>query len=144
MNWKIKLKQAGYRISNPRCVVMDVFNNSSIPMEPKEILAKARATGHLIGLVSVYRSLDLLSKLGIVRLVHLEDGSQGYVVASEGHHHHIVCKVCGQVMEFSGLNDLGDLLARVELETGFEVSDHLLQLYGLCPECRKSKVSAIQ
>jgi len=47
-------------------------------------------------------------------------------------------------MEFSGLNDLGDLLARVELETGFEVSDHLLQLYGLCPECRKSKVSAIQ
>lgn len=141
MNWKNKLKQAGYRISSPRCVVMDVIINSRIPMEPKTILKKARAAGNSIGLVSVYRTLDLLNKLGVLRLVHLEDGSQGYVVASEGHHHHIICKKCDRVMEFSGMNDLDELIARVELETGFKVTDHLLQLYGLCPQCQKVEES---
>lgn len=141
MDWKRILKQAGYRISKPRCIVMEVIISSKVPLEPKSILKKAKTAGHTIGLVSVYRTLDLLNKLAIVCLVHMEDGSQGYVLASEGHHHHIVCRLCDRVMEFNGMNDLDDLLIRVESETGFQVSDHLLQLYGLCPECQKALAS---
>jgi Fur family ferric uptake transcriptional regulator len=139
MDWQDKLTNAGYRISQPRCIVMEVLSSAKVPLAPLAVLKRAQSASLCLGMVSVYRTLDLLTKLGLVTLVHLEDGSQGYVLASAGHHHHIVCRSCEQVFEFSGTEDLDELISRVQQETGFEVSDHLLQLYGLCPACQKAQ-----
>jgi Fur family ferric uptake transcriptional regulator len=92
-----------------------------------------------LGLVTVYRTLALLAELNLVRRVHRDNGCHGYVLASPGHRHTLICQGCDQAIEFSGEDDIHALIDRVESETGYQVDDHLLQLSGLCPACRESK-----
>jgi Fe2+ or Zn2+ uptake regulation protein len=48
----------------------------------------------------------------------------------------LICEVCGRAVEFSGTDDLNALIERVEVGTGYRVDGHLLQLFGLCPDCQ--------
>jgi len=136
MDWQEKLTTAGYRHSRPRGVVMGVLERAKIPLSPIEILKLAQKEGHRLGSASIYRALDLFLDLGMVKPVHTNEDCHGYVLATEGHHHYIICSKCNQVVEFDGSGDLALIMTRVEEETGFKVNDHLLQLYGFCEECR--------
>ncbi len=88
-----------------------------------------------LGLVTVYRTLSLLSELDLARRVHWEEGCHGYAVALGGHRHNLVCEKCHRVVEFPGC-DLDPQLHRLETETGFAVKTHLLEVVGLCPDCQ--------
>jgi Fe2+ or Zn2+ uptake regulation protein len=77
--------------------------------------------------------------LDLVRRVHGQDGCHGYVLASPGHHHHLICRKCGKAVEFTGSGDLSDFIERIEKKTGFAIDEHILQLYGLCPQCQEQK-----
>lgn len=137
MNWQYVLTKNGYRISGPRRHVMQLLESTTQPMTPLEIYQALSQSGCLLGMVSVYRALELLAQLGLVCVVYNPDGSAGYVAGVGGHHHHIVCQNCHQAIAFAGSEDLSSLIQRVEKETKFKVSDHLLQLYGICPDCQK-------
>jgi Fur family ferric uptake transcriptional regulator len=130
-----QLGQAGYRITQPRRAVIRALledRGFSSPMEVHEGAQKYCAT---VGLVTVYRTLDLLSELGFVRRIHTEDGCHGYAIANHGHHHHLICSRCGAAIEFEGC-DLSPFLARVSRETGYVIEDHLLELVGVCSACQ--------
>ncbi len=135
-NLKKTLSQAGYRLSEPRRRVMQLLENSEKPLAPLAIYRALKETGCKLGMVSVYRALSLLTNLGLVSMVYKADGSAGYVSATRGHHHYIICQKCHKVLEFAGSEDLESLISRVQAETHFVVADHLLQLYGICPECQ--------
>lgn len=137
MSWRKVLTNNGYRVSGPRRLVMELLAENAQPMTPLEIYQALSQSGRALGMVSVYRALDLLAELKLVCVVYNPDGSPGYVAGSVGHHHHILCKRCHRTITFAGSEDLSDLIKRVEAETNFRVSDHLLQLYGICPECQK-------
>ena len=136
MRWEEQLSRAGWRITMPRRVVMRVLERAARPLSPQEIHARGRRLHRSLGLVSVYRALMVLERAGLVRRVHREDRCDGYVLASPGHHHLLVCRRCGRAVEFPGAEDLSGLIAQVERRTGFRVEDHLLQLVGLCGPCR--------
>jgi Fur family ferric uptake transcriptional regulator len=137
MNWQNVLTENGYRVSGPRRLVMQVLESNPQPKTPLEIYQALSQSGQALGMVSVYRALDLLTGLGLVCVVYNPDGSAGYVAGAGGHHHHILCQNCHQVIAFAGSEDLSSLIQRVEQETNFRVSDHLLQLYGICPDCQR-------
>ncbi|MCX7680560.1 MAG: transcriptional repressor [Anaerolineae bacterium] len=137
MEWEQLLAQAGFRVTTSRRVVMQVLQTAGVPLEPHEILERGRCLHRSLGLVTIYRTLALLTALDLVRRVHRQDGCHGYVIASPGHRHHIICRQCGQATEFPGGDDIHALIERVENETGYRVDDHLLQLAGLCPACRE-------
>jgi Fur family ferric uptake transcriptional regulator len=139
MNLQQKLNQEGLRLTRPRQVVMEILQETPLPLKPQGIYQQSLDSGEDIGMVSVYRTLELMMELGLVRRVHGEDGCHGYVCASPGHHHHLVCRKCGKAIEFSGAHDLTTLLDRIQRETGFIIDGHLLQLQGLCPECQEKK-----
>lgn len=136
-SWQDTLADAGYRISAPRKKIMALLTSAQTPLTPLEIFQKLLDAGNFLGQVSVYRTLELLSSLRILTMVYKENGSSGYMVSSLGHHHHILCRMCQKAIEFTGWDNLDELIQRVEAETNFKVNDHLLQLYGLCPECQK-------
>ena len=142
MSWQEQLVEAGYRLTRPRRIVMEILNNAKAPLVPSAVLKKAQRDGHSLGLVSVYRTLALLLELGLVTLVHFSEGCHAYVLVSPGHHH-IVCGGCEKVIEFSGAEELDALIARVQQETGFHVDDHLLQFYGLCPACQQTVIKEV-
>ena len=139
MNLQERLNQKGLRLTHARRVVMSILEKSTIPLAPQTIHQKALEDHEDIGLVSVYRTLDLLAELNLVRRVHGLEDCQGYVLASPGHHHHLVCRHCGKAIEFTGTGDLSTLLKKIERKTGYEISGHILQLQGLCPECQKDE-----
>ena len=144
MNWQTILTQNGYRVSGPRKLVMQVLENSTRPMTPLQIYQALSQSDQDLGMVSVYRALDLLSELELVCVVYGHDGAAGYVAGSAGHHHHILCQKCHQALAFAGSEDLSSLIQRVEQETNFRVSDHLLQLYGICPDCQKKSAEEVK
>jgi Fur family ferric uptake transcriptional regulator len=136
MNWKETLTRHGYRITQPRIQIMRLLEDAPTALTPQQIHCQLQKQGGNLGLVSVYRTLELLTQLELVAIVYDPQRNPGYMVSSTGHHHHIVCQNCNQAYEFSGSDDIDDLIQRVEAETSFEVRDHLLQLYGLCPDCQ--------
>lgn len=137
MSWEERLNRAGWRVTMPRRVVLRVLQQARRPLSPQEIHARGRWMHPSLGLVSVYRALEVLEQAGLVRRVHQEARCDGYILASPGHHHVLICRRCGRAVEFPGAEDLSGLIAQVEQRTGFRVEDHLLQLIGLCAPCRK-------
>lgn len=140
MDLQDKLNRNGLRLTRPRRVVMSILESATIPLSPQTIRQRSLETHEEIGLVSVYRTLELLTSMDLVRRVHGHDNCQGYVLASPGHHHHLVCRNCGTAVEFSGMEDLSPLLTRIEQDTEFIIDEHLLQFYGLCPKCQQRRL----
>jgi len=130
-----QLSQAGYRITQPRRAVIRAILEDEGHSNPAQVRDRARAHCPTVGLVTVYRTLDLLATLGFVRRIHTDEDCHGYAAASQGHRHHLTCQKCGAAVEFEGC-DLSELLARVSRETGYTIENHLLTLVGLCAACR--------
>jgi len=139
MNLQEKLNNKGLRLTNPRREVVAILNKAAKPLTPQAIYQNSIERKSDIGLVSVYRTLELLSDLNLVRRVHGHDGCHGYVLASPGHHHHLICRKCGKAVEFSGSADLSEFVAKIQSETDYKIDEHILQLYGICPKCQKSR-----
>ena len=137
--WESRLADAGCRITAQRQAVMGTLMGTAAPLSPQEILEKARADHRGLGLVTVYRTLHLLTDLNLVRRIHRSDGCHGYLPASPGHRHALICQNCARSVEFPGEDDIQSLIERVEARTGYQVADHLLQLVGLCPDCQDRK-----
>lgn len=130
-----QLSRAGYRITQPRLAVIRALLEDDGHLSPAEVRERACAYHSGVGLVTVYRTLDLLGQMGLVRRIHAEDGCHGYATASHGHRHHLVCRRCGATVEFEGC-DLSPFLERVSRETGYVIEEHLLELAGVCSACQ--------
>ncbi|MGD2206912.1 MAG: Fur family transcriptional regulator [Anaerolineae bacterium] len=130
-----QLSHAGYRITQPRRAVIQALLEDEGNSSPAEVHQRARSHCPTIGLVTVYRTLDLLAEMGFVRRIHTDDGCHRYATTRDGHLHHLVCRQCGTTVQVEGC-DLSTFLTRISRETGYEVEDHLLELIGLCSTCR--------
>ncbi len=85
-------------------------------------------------MVTVYRTLDVLSYLGIVCEVHMADNAHGYVSRPPEHHDHLSWSQCGMVVDFTNCN-VSRLERRLVAETGFAIAEHRLEFYGKCRKC---------
>jgi len=92
-----------------------------------------------IGYVTVYRTLKLLTRLGLATRRKFEDGETRYEPASEGtHHDHLICLDCGKIIEFED-QTLEALQKGIAQRYRFKISHHLMELYGRCEECARKK-----
>ena len=125
----------GYKLTQPRRAVLHVIAEAGASLSPAEIHSRAKKLYRKTGLVTVYRTLELLTECGAVRKVHEADGCHSYAPASEGHAHHVICQKCHSVTEFDNC-DLAGLFKAVQRRTGYKIESHWLELFGLCPDCR--------
>jgi Fur family ferric uptake transcriptional regulator len=122
-----KIRGCGYKATPQRLAVL-----AAVAAEQHQSLEGIRSRCPGVGLVTVYRALDLLSELGLVRRLDLGAGPR-YELA-EDHHHHLICEGCGGITEFEQCPvDLQDL---PQLGGDFEVRAHSLEVYGTCSACR--------
>jgi Fe2+ or Zn2+ uptake regulation protein len=129
------LRQNGYRLTPQRHAILKVIASSHDHLTPAEICTRVRQEHHTIGLVTVYRVINLLVQLNLICRVNLGGSSQGYLMRRPiEHHHHLVCSQCGRAVDFTNC-DLGQLEQQLSKETGFDIEGHLLEIYGRCPEC---------
>jgi Fur family ferric uptake transcriptional regulator len=131
----------GFRLTTPRRAVVNVLVDESKPLSVAEIHGRLRKQS--VNLVSVYRTLQLLRGLGLLRVADTSKGIQRFELAEAftGHHHHLICQSCGRVEDMDGcvLADkaLALLNRRVRRTQRFRVTGHDLKLFGLCPDCAR-------
>ena len=135
--WLDCLQENGYRLTAPRQAVVDVIASSPRLLSPLEVYELAREHYPKLGLVTVYRTVEKLEELGLIQRVHQPSGCQAFVATASGHQHLLICQRCGRVEYFSGDREkMDDLIAEVGQDSGFQIEDHWLQLFGICSECR--------
>jgi Fur family ferric uptake transcriptional regulator len=129
----LKLEARGYRVTPPRRAVIAAVLQQKEHFTVDDLLSCRGA-----GRATVFRTVRLLTEIGAVCRVLLEDGSLHYRVSERGaHHHHVVCSECGAVQELDQCA-IGDVVRELAGATGFAIEGHWLELYGLCSACRES------
>ena len=100
----------------------------------QEIHEVVRARGDSVGLSTVYRTLQGLADAGEVDVLRKNDGETLYRRCSRGHHHHLVCRVCGRTVEVEGAA-VERWAETVAGQHGFRDVSHTLEVFGTCSEC---------
>jgi Fur family ferric uptake transcriptional regulator len=135
---KTIFKDKRLRLSTPRLLVYQELCDTKTPLSRQELYRGLRKKQKKIGLTSIYRSLDLFESLGMVFKI-INGSSVKYKLCEvENHHHHIICKVCGNVVELN-FCDISDWSKKVTESTGYQVIDHQLNFYGFCKACKPSR-----
>jgi len=124
-------------MTGARLAVIQALQDAPRPVSAAELHRLARAYHQRLGLVTVYRTLEILEGLGLVRKIHEPGACRGFAASSPGHRHAVTCEKCSKAVEFDG-DDVCLITSEVERKTGYRISDHWLQLTGLCPRCRVS------
>ena len=131
-----KLSERGYRLTPQRLMILSAIENSDNHISAEEIYAQVVAKYPHINISTVYRTLELLKGLGLVTETDLGGGRFRYHPADKGHHHHLVCRECGAIIDLdeSMLASLKDTLLR---EYKFIADLRHLAVFGRCVKCRK-------
>lgn len=131
----IRLREAGHKLTNARLTVLRVLEESGGHITSAEVLDKVELVDSSIGRASVFRTLDLLTSLSIIRPTYLNSSmTPTYVLMPDGHHHHIVCTNCNRIIEFENCG-LGAIAAELEERLHVKLTGHLLEFYGICEKC---------
>lgn len=134
-----RLRDAGYKLTQARLTVIDVLEQQQGHMTSNDVLEAVAEVDPNIGRASVFRTLDLLTRLAIIRPTYIDSSiTPTYVLMPGGHHHHILCMNCHEVIEFEDCG-LSDLAHNLEEQFGVQIYGHLLEFYGLCERCRRQQ-----
>ena len=137
--FKIRISEEGLKATKQREEILNIFLNSSGHRSLAQIYAQVAKANPKIGYVTVYRTLKLLTRLGLATRRKFEDGETRYEPASEGSHHdHLICLGCGKIIEFED-QTLETLQRGIAQRYRFKISHHLMELYGRCEECRQQE-----
>ena len=130
----IVLTSTVFFLTAPRKAVVETIATSQHVLSPQEMYEQARERYPALGLVTVYRTVEKLDELGLIQRVHQPSGCHAYIPAAPGHQHLLICQSCGRAEYFSG-DRLDALMEEVAGESGFQIQDHWLQLFGKCRDC---------
>ncbi len=103
---------------------------------PEQICTQVQRSAPAVNITTIYRTLDLMERIGLVRHTHLGHGAPSY--SEEEHQHvHVVCHSCGEVSE-APLDLLDGVVGRLRSDSGFELDVTHLALSGLCGTCQRT------
>jgi Fur family ferric uptake transcriptional regulator len=135
--WDEELRARGYRVTPQRQLVLEAISALD-HATPEEIAERVQQTARGVNISTIYRTLDLLDKIGLVTHTHLHHGAPTYHLAAEADHVHLVCQSCGRVSEVPP-DGIRPLVVALEQEQGFETDVTHLTVFGRCAECRGDK-----
>ena len=131
-----RLSEKGYRLTPQRLMILSAIESSEDHISAEEIYAQVAARYPHVNISTVYRTLELLKRLGMVYEINLGEGRIRYHAEGSGHHHHLVCQNCNRVIDIdeATLSSLRDILLR---DYNFRAELRHVAIFGLCEDCRK-------
>ncbi len=127
--------------STRRELILETLATIGRHVTAEELLRDVRVRDPRIGAATVYRTLRVLQDSGIVAERHFEGGASRFELLGDDHHDHLICTVCGTIVEFE--DDVIELeQKRVAVAYGYELLMHRHELYGICAKCRASNATS--
>lgn len=128
-----QLAEAGYKVTGPRLSVLRAATALPGAFGVQEIEQWLVARGESPGIASIFRTVRLLCDLHLLQRIHGLEECHRYSLGS-AHGHHLLCTRCGAIVHFDDCG-LQALIQQLEQRTGFRISAHLVEIFGLCPGC---------
>ena len=129
-----KLSKQGYRLTPQRLMVLSAIENSDSHISAEEIYVQVVAKYPNVNISTVYRTMELLKRLGLVTETDLGEGRVRYHPAEKGHHHHLVCRECGAIIDLDE-SLLAALRSALLREYRFNADLRHLAILGRCVNC---------
>ena len=129
------MRQRGYKLTPQRQAVLKIIMESRNHLSAEAIYKRVKEEYPAIGLTTIYRTLNILSDLGLICEVYAAGNCRSYLVRRAVEHHHLICSECNKVVEFTDC-DLTDIERKLSEGTGFKIKEHLLEFAGICPSCQ--------
>ncbi len=132
-DWRAELRRRGYRLTPQRELILAAIDDLG-HATPDEVLVHVQARASSVNASTVYRTLEVLEELGLVRHTHLSDRAPTYHSVTSHEHFHLKCRTCGRVVSVD--TDLAaDFTARLAADFGFVADVGHLTVFGHCEEC---------
>ena len=131
-----RLRGQGYRLTPQRQLVLRAVEKLG-HATPDEVLAEVHAQSSAVNVSTVYRTLEVLEELGLVRHAHLSDRAPTYHSVTDHEHFHLVCRNCHKVISVDPVT-IEPLVERLEKEKGFVIDIGHLAVFGRCVECEEN------
>ena len=130
------MDRAGYRLTESRRAVAQLVVDQDGHFSAADLVVQARARRLALGRATIFRTLDVMSDVGVVERIDLLNGEHAYVACEQVHHHHVICARCARTtrVEDCGIGAVAHEVARL---TGYRIDEHRLELFGLCPACQR-------
>lgn len=131
------LKVSGVRITPQRHAILEYLINSMAHPTADEIYKALEGKFPNMSVATVYNNLRVFKDVGLVKELTYGDSSSRFDFTTHDHYH-AICESCGKIVDFQypGLDEVEQFASHV---TGFKVSHHRLEVYGLCPDCAKKE-----
>jgi Fur family ferric uptake transcriptional regulator len=132
------IRDLGLKVTNQRLLILDIVRKSRKHFTAQEIFEAVSGRNPEVGFATVYRFLRTLSEQAFVTEVRIGGLPARYEWAEKKHHDHLTCTECQKIVEFENL-EIERLQEKVAKQLGFLLTSHVLELFGLCPDCQKKQ-----
>jgi Fur family ferric uptake transcriptional regulator len=136
-DWRARLRERGYRLTPQRELILAAVNTLG-HATPDEVLAEVRTHSSAVNASTIYRTLEVLEELGLVRHAHLSDRAPTYHSVTGHEHFHLVCRNCQRVVSVEP-GVAAPLVDRLRDDFAFEADIGHLTIFGRCTKCEESE-----
>ena len=139
--WQKTLRKNNIKLTTSRKAIVEVFEDNRKHLSAEDVHEFLKKRNQKAGIATVYRNLDLLTRIGILHRVNFGDGKDHFEMTHKPiHHHHLVCNKCGKVIDYSEVMVESEFVSHLEKELSkryeFKIESHQIYFYGLCNKCR--------
>ena len=129
---------AGARVTSQRTLILKVIREGEGHLNADEIYRRARQEYPRLSMSTVYRTLQVLKRLGLIEEVRIDETLHHYEAKQATEHHHLVCQGCGRIIEFH--YPLARKIKKAVTEArDFDITSTELRVTGYCPKCRHNR-----
>ncbi len=137
---KVVLKDKGMKYTEQRAVILQILLNIDDHLNAEEVhrIVKEKYPEQNIGIATVYRTLNFLEDVNLISSISFgKDGKKYEGNVTKEHHDHIICTSCGKIVEFFD-EDIEKRQEDIATKNGFKITDHTMQIFGICQKCQKN------
>lgn len=133
-----KIDRQGVRLTPQRSVIVDALSGFTGVFSVAELQKTLERSNPDLGRATLFRAIDLFVRIGVLEKVHRESAEDGYIVGVTGHHHHLICRNCGDVRHID-FCPIQDEINEIVSNEGYSDAVHRFEIEGLCASCREGK-----
>lgn len=133
-----RLRGEGFRLTGPRRLIIEtLIDHLGSHLNARELMGLVQERDSSVGFATVYRTLELLVRLGMLNRISMEEGFSRYEVPDEQMHFHLYCRFCGKTVHLDDEEEKESLIRAWMGKSGFLLLPQTFEIAGICPDCRR-------